>query len=238
MEEGLVLLQQQKDKALKHNTELLEALDEVSGERDTLRDELHKLKVSSGVREDELQKRIDEELKEKEDIRSKLHGSRDRIRELLDEKSERIRFLSEHLVILQSVKEFLMRAIDSMDEGKLEGVVDQDEEMRGEKETETESDEELGAFCGEVKAISKLASVAEVKFSEYQEMREEVGEEGENRDINSLLRFALVEKEAVEKSLNKLKGNNEQKRVAILQIAERGLIMEVSQMAVNANRRL
>ncbi|CAL5341594.1 unnamed protein product [Camellia sinensis] len=46
----------------------------------------------------------------------------------------------------------------------------------------------------------------------------------ENRDINSLLRIALVEKEAVEKSLNKLKGNNnEQKRVAILQIAERGL---------------
>ncbi|KAE8704704.1 hypothetical protein F3Y22_tig00110446pilonHSYRG00014 [Hibiscus syriacus] len=45
----------------------------------------------------------------------------------------------------------------------------------------------------------------------------------ENRDINSLLRIALVEKEAVEKNLNKLKGNNEQKRVALLHIAERGL---------------
>ncbi|KAL9270066.1 hypothetical protein AKJ16_DCAP09593 [Drosera capensis] len=45
----------------------------------------------------------------------------------------------------------------------------------------------------------------------------------ENRDINSLLRAALVEKEAVEKSLNKLKENSDQKRVALLQIAERGL---------------
>ncbi|KAL7003435.1 hypothetical protein U1Q18_004591 [Sarracenia purpurea var. burkii] len=232
-EEGLVLLEQQKDEALKHNTELLKALDEVSGERDTFRDELHELKVSSGVREDESQKRIDEELKEKEEIRSELHGSRDRIRELLDEKSERIRVLSEHLVILQSVKEFLIRAIDSMDQDKVEDV-DQDEEMRGEKETETEteSDSELRAFCGEVKAISKLASIAEMKLSEYQEMRKKEKRElensvvsltEENRDINSLLRIALVEKEAVEKSLNKLKGSSEQKRVAILQIAERGL---------------
>ncbi|KAF9614148.1 hypothetical protein IFM89_015467 [Coptis chinensis] len=45
----------------------------------------------------------------------------------------------------------------------------------------------------------------------------------ENRDINSLLRIALVEKEAVEKSLSKLKGNGEQKKVALLQFAERGL---------------
>ncbi|KAL2558639.1 Uncharacterized protein Fot_03378 [Forsythia ovata] len=45
----------------------------------------------------------------------------------------------------------------------------------------------------------------------------------ENRDINSLLRNAMVEKEALEKNLNRLKANNEQKRVAILHIAERGL---------------
>ncbi|KAL2542075.1 Uncharacterized protein Adt_03053 [Abeliophyllum distichum] len=50
-----------------------------------------------------------------------------------------------------------------------------------------------------------------------------VGLTEENRDINSLLRIAIVEKEALEKNLNRLKANNEQKRVAILHIAERGL---------------
>ncbi|KZV28300.1 hypothetical protein F511_25275 [Dorcoceras hygrometricum] len=47
--------------------------------------------------------------------------------------------------------------------------------------------------------------------------------EEENRDINSLLRIALIEKEALEKNLSKLKGENEQKRLPILQIAEKGL---------------
>ncbi|XP_062119091.1 uncharacterized protein LOC133832815 [Humulus lupulus] len=42
----------------------------------------------------------------------------------------------------------------------------------------------------------------------------------ENRDTNNLLRAALLENEAVEK---RLKVNSEQKRVALLQIAERGL---------------
>uniref|UniRef100_A0A7N1A049 Uncharacterized protein n=1 Tax=Kalanchoe fedtschenkoi TaxID=63787 RepID=A0A7N1A049_KALFE len=77
-----------------------------------------------------------------------------------------------------------------------------------------------------------LASALESEVSEYQEMRKKetrqlescvVSLTEENRDINTLLRIALVEKEAVEKSLNKLKGNAEQKRVPLLQFAERGL---------------
>lgn len=44
----------------------------------------------------------------------------------------------------------------------------------------------------------------------------------ENRDINSLLRVALVEKEALERNLNKLKGNSEQKRVPLLHFARAG----------------
>ncbi|XP_057481063.1 uncharacterized protein At3g49055-like isoform X2 [Actinidia eriantha] len=227
-EERLALLEKQKDEALKHNLELVKAVEEVSEERNSIRDEIFRLEVSAREREGELERRIDEEWKEKEGIRAELEGSRERIRVLLDEKSEKVRVFSEQLVSLELVKECLVRVIESLDEEKVGIVVDECEEISG----ETELDEELRAFFGELKMVSKLASTMELKLGEYQEMRKKERRElgnsvvsltEENRDINSLLRIALVEKEAVEKSLNKLKGNSEQKRVAILQIAERGL---------------
>ncbi|PSR93459.1 hypothetical protein CEY00_Acc28073 [Actinidia chinensis var. chinensis] len=227
-EERLSLLEKQKDEALKHNLELLKAVDEASEERNSIRDQICRLDVWSREREGELKRRIDEELKEKEGIRGELEGFRERIRVFMYEKSEKIRVFSEQLVSLKSVKECLVRVIEGLDEGKVGIFVDECEEISGEKEL----DEELRAFFGEVKVVSKLASTMEVKLGEYQETRKKVRRElensvvsltEENRDINSLLRIALVEKEAVEKSLNKLKGNSEQKRVAILQIAEKGL---------------
>ncbi|XWS50492.1 hypothetical protein CRYUN_Cryun12cG0091800 [Craigia yunnanensis] len=93
-------------------------------------------------------------------------------------------------------------------------------------------EEELKIFSREITTVLKLVSEANSKVNEFKEARKKEKRElessvvsltEENRDINSLLRIALVEKEAVEKSLNKLKGNNEQKRVPLLQIAERGL---------------
>ncbi|KAJ0098843.1 hypothetical protein Patl1_20148 [Pistacia atlantica] len=97
---------------------------------------------------------------------------------------------------------------------------------------ESKLDQESRAFSEEMTAITVLASKAGSKVSEYKESKKKEKKElensvvsltEENRDINSLLRIALVEKEAVEKSLNRLKGNSDQKRVALLQIAERGL---------------
>ncbi|OMO71770.1 hypothetical protein COLO4_28046 [Corchorus olitorius] len=97
---------------------------------------------------------------------------------------------------------------------------------------ETTADPSSDITIDEITRVLKLASEANSKVNEYKEARKKEKRElersvvsltEENRDINSLLRIALVEKEAVEKSLNKLKGNNEQKRVALLQIAERGL---------------
>ncbi|THG07723.1 hypothetical protein TEA_029079 [Camellia sinensis var. sinensis] len=209
---------QTKSAVTEENLVLLNAaIEQVSRERDD--------QVS------ELQRRIDEELKDKQGIGIELEGCRERIRELLEEKSEIIRVFSEHLVTVKSVKECLVRVVESMedDQVKVESVVDEGEQVRG----ETDLEEELRAILVELKAVSKLASMTEMKLSEYEEMRNKEKRElensvvsltEENRDINSLLRIALVEKEAVEKSLNKLKGNNnEQKRVAILQIAERGL---------------
>lgn len=45
----------------------------------------------------------------------------------------------------------------------------------------------------------------------------------ENQDIHSILKIAITEKEAAENSLRVLKGDGEQGRSAILQIAEKGL---------------
>lgn len=209
---------QTKSAVTEENLVLLNAaIEQVSRERDD--------QVS------ELRRRIDEELKDKQGIGIELEGCRERISELLEEKSEIIRVFSEHLVTVKSVKECLVRVVESMEDDRVkeERVVDEGEQVKG----ETDLEEELRAILVELKAVSKLASMTEMKLSEYQEMRNKEKRElensvvsltEENRDINSLLRIALVEKEAVEKSLNKLKGNNnEQKRVAILQIAERGL---------------
>ncbi|KAA8539929.1 hypothetical protein F0562_026621 [Nyssa sinensis] len=227
-EENLILLQQQNDEALKHNNDLVKDIEVISGERDALRKEFHGLEVSSREREDELLRKIDEELREKEDVQNELEGSRERIKEFLDEKSVKIRAFSEYSESLRSVKECLVRVIESMDEDKMGSDVDEGEELK----EELGLDEEWRVFSVEVKAVSKLSSLVESKLSEYQETRKKEKKElensvvsltEENRDINSLLRIALVEKESVEKSLNRLKGHNEQKKGAILQIAERGL---------------
>ncbi|CAK9160926.1 unnamed protein product [Ilex paraguariensis] len=220
-EESLIVLQQQKDEALKHNIDISKDIELVSSQRDSLRDELHELEVSSREREGEL-------LREKEGIRSELEVSTERINELLEEKNENIRVFSENFEVVKSVRECLVGVIEKLDEEKVGKDSKENEELRD----ELELNDEFGAFLVELKGISKLVSAVELKLSEYQETWKKEKREldnsvvsltEENRDINSLLRIALVEKEAVEKSLNKLKGNNEQKKVAILQIAERGL---------------
>ncbi|KAI8564840.1 hypothetical protein RHMOL_Rhmol03G0213600 [Rhododendron molle] len=230
-EERLSLLEQQNDEVLKHNEELEKALEDASEERESILEELRGVRTLSREREEELERRVDEEFKENEGIRSELEGSTERVRVLLDEKSERVRVLSERLGTVKSAKECLVRVIESLSEDNVERFVDEE----GEGEGETELEEEIRDFLWEVKAVSRLAINVEVKACAFIETRKKEKRElessvvsltEENRDINSLLRIALVEKEAVEKSLNKLKGNSnnsDQKRVAILQIAERGL---------------
>lgn len=228
-EEELIILQQQKDEALKQNFNLAKALTEASTETYDLRDELHSTKMSSHQHGDELLGKIEEEIREKEQIMSELEISRERIEVLLRERSEKFRVISENLESLRSVKECLVRVIESLDDNKQGSAVEEGEELT---EEGSELIEELRDFSVELKAVSKHASAVESKFCEYQEIRKKEKRElessvvsltEENRDINTLLRIALVEKDGMEKTLNRLKGNNEQRRVAILQIAERGL---------------
>lgn len=232
LEDKLFLLQREKEEATR-------MMDELSRDRDSLRENIVRLETSIKEREDEYKRKIDEELKEKEEyerkfdeelkekeeIKCELDVSRERLEVLESEKKERDEFLLKSLDSIKSVKECLVKIIDCLDDEKV--IEREDIEME-----ESKLDEESRALEEEITAITVLASKAESKVSEYKESKKKEKKElensvvsltEENRDINSLLRIALVEKEAVEKSLNRLKGNTDQKRVALLQIAERGL---------------
>ncbi|KAE8736432.1 U-box domain-containing protein kinase family protein, putative isoform 1 [Hibiscus syriacus] len=136
--------------------------------------------------------------------------------------------IEEFEVILRENEEGFARKIDEELKAKLE-LEKQLEISRGkieELESKTKvRNEVFEKILDSIReANSKANEFKEARKKEKRELESSlVSLTEENRDINSLLRIALVEKEAVEKNLNKLKGNNEQKRVALLHIAERGL---------------
>ncbi|CAN6705746.1 unnamed protein product [Malus baccata var. baccata] len=212
MEKESNIMRQQRDDALARNAELIEVVGEISGERDSLRGEIQKLEGSLREKEDGFASKLEDELKTKEAIEDEVRVCRGTIERLELERKERDVFLLKCLDSLRSTKEGIIGIIDGV----------------GDERAENGAEEAEGVW-EESAAVARLAASAEAKVSEYKELRKKEKKEleksvvsltEENRDISSLLRVALVEKEAVEK---KLKGNSEQKRVALLQIAERGL---------------
>lgn len=231
MEENLLLLQQQRDDALDNNTQLKLAIQEVSHERDSLRDQVRELEASFKEKEDGLVKRIDEAYLTMEKLEKEMEFLRERNDKLeleIKEARDKNGFLLKiNMDLVRPVKESLVKVTECVHDEYLIERSDTEENRE-----ELDLDDELRSVWEEFKAITRLAGEAESKVNEFNEMKKKeirelessvVSLTEENRDINSLLRVALVEKEAVERSLNKLKGNNEQKRVALLQFAERGL---------------
>ncbi|KDP22259.1 hypothetical protein JCGZ_26090 [Jatropha curcas] len=230
MEENLFLFQKQRDEALHHNTDLKVVICEISHERDSLQEQIRELEVSSKEREDEFERRIDEELSRKEELEKEVEVAKVRIEKLefeINEAERKILILLKTLDFIRPAKDCLVGIIECLDDEKVVERVNNDEGS-----LELELDNESRALWEEFTPITRLASEAKSKVIEFKEMKKNEKRElensvvsltEENRDISSLLRVALLEKEAVEKSLNKLKGNTEQKRVALLQIAERGL---------------
>ncbi|XP_073311550.1 uncharacterized protein At3g49055-like [Primulina huaijiensis] len=117
-----------------------------------------------------------------------------------------------------------MRIISGFEEGGLENF--------GEEREKNEHDLENDELLVESDLVLRLINMISLKLNHYKDSMIKdkreletrlVNLEEENKDINSLLRIALVERETLEKNLSKLKGENEQKRLAILQIAEKGL---------------
>ncbi|MCD7465139.1 hypothetical protein HAX54_000683 [Datura stramonium] len=207
----------QKDDALKPYVHLSEAMKEVSKERDTLRLAIQRL-------EDDFRRREMDFRDETERIRIELDISRKKAEELLDEKREQLEVCSHNLEIVQSAKHGLLRLVENLDL-----LV----RRSGNSELKREETKLLKEKSGVFSVVLELVNLVEEKWGEYEEIRKKekrelensmAGLEEENRDINSLLKIALVEKEAAEKNLNKLRSNNTQhKKAAILQIAERGL---------------
>ncbi|GAV79308.1 hypothetical protein CFOL_v3_22773 [Cephalotus follicularis] len=226
MEENILRLEHQRDEAINHNVNLTKIVDEISFQRDSLRDKVNEFEVSIKERDEEFVKRIDEEIFKKEEVTKQVEVSREKTERLEVEKKEKIEFLLKIVNSLRLVKECLVKTIKSLDDEKVIERENDEEENSG-----LELEQEWRAIWEEINAVKRLSSEAESKVSENRESWKKEKQElenslvsltEENRDINNLLRVALVEKEAVEKSLNRLKGNNEQKRVPLLQFARVG----------------
>ncbi|XP_024930165.3 uncharacterized protein At3g49055 [Ziziphus jujuba] len=186
----------------------------------------------------------------KEKIEKEVETYREKIKNLesAKEKSEKeVEIYRERMKSLESAKEkydgFLLKLLKSLrlTEERLvriiNNIVDNERIENYTKESDgLELDGELKVVSDELMAVTKLTKMAELKVNEYKESRkrEKRGLESnvlslteENRIIYSLLKTALVEMEIAEKIFRRLKGNIEQKRVAILQIAESGLLQKV-----------
>ncbi|KAL5994382.1 hypothetical protein ACLOJK_024432 [Asimina triloba] len=151
--------------------------------------------------------------------------SRQKEMRYLEERSRRIGVLFDSFDSLQSIKECLTRIMQRFGVN-VEHTIGEDGQVPKELDLDKESERvffEIGGIC-------KLAMAAEAQIVEHDDMRKKeirelensvVSLTEENRDINSLLKIALAEKEAVEKSLSRLKGSGEHRRLPILQIVQR-----------------
>ncbi|CAL9210711.1 unnamed protein product [Musa hybrid cultivar] len=196
--------------------DLSRALEQASEERDSLRIKLIEAEVSAREEEEEAS------WAQRWELSHLIEIFKARFNELVEERSRRDGVVSGILDSMRSVRGCLSRIGGRISDENLE-------EDDGEKSNLEDASEVVSK---ESRLICQLGVAVESKFTEHDKMRRKEKKElensivsltEENRDISSLLRVALVEKEAVEKSLSKLKGSGEQKRGAILQIAERGL---------------
>ncbi|KAH7691775.1 hypothetical protein IHE45_01G019700 [Dioscorea alata] len=153
-------------------------------------------------------------------IQSQVFKSK--VSELVQEEIRKSRTISQVLDSLYLLKDSLQRINRWVSEEEFGGKVGKEEIL----------EDELDVLFSEMRSVYQFASVVESRIVKREEIRTKEKMEmderivsliEENRDINGLLRVAMLEKMNLERTLNKLKGSGEQKRVAILQIAERGL---------------
>jgi hypothetical protein len=116
--------------------------------------------------------------------------------------------------------------------GILEDILGRISNDRIDRQSNFDGNDGLKSLVSEAHNLHGLAKEVEFKLSGYMEMqsKEKSNMESrvsslakENQDIHSILKIAITEKEAAENSLRVLKGDGEQGRSAILQIAEKGL---------------
>ncbi|ESQ45636.1 hypothetical protein EUTSA_v10010995mg [Eutrema salsugineum] len=199
----LVRLRSQIFEAVYRKTDLIRANQELSRERDVLRQ-----------RNQELEARFSEPAMVREETKRDLEVSRERVSELEEETKEKSRLLSEVTESVQSVQDRLLKSIGYLNDEDVPG-----RGRVGKIESEEYSSKSVLELVKEVeKKVETLMESMEKKKMELSRSVEFLEEE--NKDISVLLRAALSEKQIAEKQL---KETNEQKRSALLQIAERGL---------------
>ncbi|RZC57023.1 hypothetical protein C5167_004327 [Papaver somniferum] len=212
--DNLATLHQENEELVKQNGNLAKNLEEISSERDDALKEVVRIEMSAREQEEELA-----EQREKFDVFEEIIG------ELVEEKRQRMDVFSRGWDSIRSVKEFLDGIIERMDEEKPEKIT-LDEEVID----DLKLDDATKGYLSETMYVDKLVKVAESRFTEYESKKLKEKKElenslasltQENRDVHSLLRIALVEKESVEKTLSKLRGNEEQKRGTLLGFAQR-----------------
>ncbi|XP_039158800.1 uncharacterized protein LOC104456882 [Eucalyptus grandis] len=161
-------------------------------------------------REEESVVQFEEELREREGLRIEIEVYKEKFCDLEAEREKQMEFLLKIADSIKAVKESLARIIQSPDDEK---VVEREEDES--LDTGEELDRESRLVREEILEGTRLVYRVESKVNDYKETKKkerkhlensEVSLTEENRDISSLSRIALVKKEAMEKSLNKLRG--------------------------------
>ncbi|XP_056694307.1 uncharacterized protein At3g49055 isoform X2 [Spinacia oleracea] len=199
-----------KDQNTPMNLETFAVIEALSIERDYLKTEILAVEEKIRERENELLRRINDVLREKECLEVEIDKG-------LREKQVLLK-------VIEFIKESLMRVSECLDDNnecneteKVSNFEEKLEELMLEKlefvfRMVKRVEEKVNSH---LKKVSKEKRELECSVMSLIE---------ENRDVNVLFRVAVVEKEAMEKSVaGKLKKNNEQSRTALLQFAERGL---------------
>ncbi|XP_021727505.1 uncharacterized protein At3g49055-like [Chenopodium quinoa] len=176
-----------------------------------------------------LAKRVEDRMEDYGDIKDFLNEVEDYKKRTKEFEENLLR----NLDVLDFITKCLMRVDECLDHKEVERMWVDHSECHGIKEQVLNVEEKLEVLMyAKLEFVSRIAKRVEEKMNAHLEKvnkekraleRSVMSLTEENRDVNALLRIALVEKEAVEKSLSKLKGNNEQRRVPLLQFAERGL---------------
>ncbi|KAK4796071.1 hypothetical protein SAY86_028397 [Trapa natans] len=228
MEETLLLAQRQREDCVNEIANMSKIIESLCSERDRLASRVGELEELLKEKEDKFLSKFEEELIERESMRVEIEVYKKKFESVEEEMEERGGLLLRSMEAVQTVKDGLIKVIQNVDDDKIPETLGDENGGNG----DLRLDSEFMPVFEQIMEVRKLVDLADSKVSEYKEMKGKekrqlensvVSLTEENRDISSLLRVALMEKEAVEKSLNKLKGNTEQKRVALLQFAERGL---------------
>lgn len=173
---------------------------ELSHERDALR-----------RRNRELEAEISEAEMIRKEMKRDMEVSKERVGELDGETKEKSKLLSDIADSVRSMEDRLSKSIRCLNE--------EEEERGGKLETEEYN------FISILNLVKEVETKLETFMESMEKKKLELGRsveflEEENRDISILLRAALSEKQTAEKQLKEM---NEQKGLALLQIAGRGL---------------